>query len=235
MRAESLGFAMLLAAATVLGAGLVQEHKPAGGGEFALVTTAGLDIINTKAETATYRGHRAVHMIDLPGQIKQGVANGNTIAVLSQTDFNEGTIEVDLAGAPRAGADESARGFVGIAFHVQDGGGRFECFYLRPTNPRSDDQLRRNHATQFTAEPDYPWERLRKEEPGVYESYVDLEPGAWTHLKIEVANGKAHLFVNNAAQPALVINEMKHHGEHGPVALWIGQDTDAYFSKLTIQ
>lgn len=234
MSARSLGFAMLAVAGGLLTAGPRQTHKAAHA-DFALDTTVGLEVINTKAEATTYRGRKAVQMIDHPGQTKQDLANGNTIAVLIGTDFNEGTIEADLAGEPRAGAEEAARGFVGIAFHVQEGGRRFECFYLRPTNPRSEDQLRRNHATQFIAEPDYPWYRLRKEEPGVYESYVDLEPGAWTHVKIEVAGGKARLFVNGGTQPALLINEMKHHGEHGPVALWIGLDTDAYFSKLSIR
>lgn len=202
---------------------------------FALTGTDGLEVINTKAEAATYRGRKAVRLLDKPGQVREGVANGNTIAVVTGTDFSEGTIEVDVAGAPREGASEGARGFIGTAFHVQEGGSRFECFYLRPTNGRADDQLRRNHTTQFVAEPDFPWPRMRKEWPGVYESYVDLEAGAWTHVKIEVAGGKARLYVNGAKEPALVVNDMKHGPSHGPVALWIGQDTDGYFSKLKIE
>src|SRR5205814_1958866 len=31
-----------------------------------------------------------------------------------------------------------------------------------------------------------------------YESYADVEPGAWTHLRIEVAGTRARLYVNNA-------------------------------------
>jgi len=176
-----------------------------------------------------------VHLVDLPGQAQESVAGGNTIAVLRGTDFADGTIEVDVAGAPRSVAAETARGFIGIAFHVQENRARYECFYLRPTNGRADDQLRRNHSTQYIAEPDYPWHRLRDEQPGVYESYVDIEPGVWTHMKIEVASGKARLYVNDAAQPTLVVNDMKHNPAHGPIALWIGQDTDAYFSHLTIK
>ena len=37
----------------------------------------------------------------------------------------------------RQAQPRSARGFVGIAFRVQDDASRFECFYLRPTNGRS--------------------------------------------------------------------------------------------------
>jgi hypothetical protein len=130
-----------------------------------------LDLVNVKAEPATYKGRQAIRITELPG------INGHTMAVLSGSDFKDGTIETEVAGSPLAGAFGGARGFIGIAFRVQQRGARFECFYLRPTNGRADDQLRRNHTVQYISHPDFPWERLRKESPGVYESYVDLEPG----------------------------------------------------------
>ena len=37
-----------------------------------------------------------------------------------------------------------------------------------------------------------------KENPGVYESYTDLVPGEWTHVKIVVDGTKARLYVNRA-------------------------------------
>jgi len=58
--------------------------------------------------------------------------------------FHNGGIEVELAGRPVAGASGDARGFIGIAFRLQNG--RFEYIYLRPTNGRADDQVRRNHS-----------------------------------------------------------------------------------------
>lgn len=207
----------------------------AGQSSYALENLEGLQVINTKAEAASYRGRKAVRLIDLPGQAKESVANGNTIAVLAGTEFGDGTIEVDVEGTPRVGAAENMRGFIGIAFRVQEDRGRYECFYLRPTNGRTEDQLRRNHATQFVAEPEYPWQRLRSESPGVYESYVDLEAGEWTHMKIEVTGTKARLYVNGATQPTLIINDMKHAQSRGAIALWIGMDTDGYFSRLTIR
>jgi hypothetical protein len=227
--AASAGLASMCLAMATGGAAGQQRSS------YKLDSVAGLEIISTKAEATTYRGRKAVRLIDLPGQTKDAVAGGNAMALVTGTDFSEGTIEVDVAGAPRAGAAENARGFIGIAFHVQEERKRFECFYLRPSNGRSDDQLRRNHSTQFVAEPEYPWERLRSESPGVYESYVDLEPGAWTHMKIEVAGAKARLYVNGAQEPTLVINDRKHTETHGAIALWIGLDTDGYFSELQIR
>ncbi|HKG92736.1 MAG TPA: hypothetical protein VKA84_12620, partial [Gemmatimonadaceae bacterium] len=134
-----------------------------------------------------------------------------------------------------AGADTSVRGFIGVAFHVRPERTHFRCFYLRPTNGRSDDQLRRNHATQYVAEPDFPWHRLRREQPGVYESYADMEPGAWTRVKVVVAGGRALLYVNGASQPTLVVNDMKPGEGRGAIALWIGVGTEGYFSNLVVR
>ena len=156
------------------------------------------------------------------------------LAVLEGRTFTNGTIEVDLAGAPRTGAPADSRGFIGIAFHVEGDGDRYECFYLRPTNARADDQLRRNHTAQYVAHPDHPWHALRKSHPGVFESYVDMEAGAWTKVKIVVAGRTARLYVNGAAQPCLVVNDLKHGGAGGAIALWAHATTDAYFANLRV-
>src|SRR5262249_27218398 len=147
----------------------------------------------------------------------------------------DGTIEVEVAGAPRAGADPGARGFIGVEFRLQPQASRYECFYLRPTNGRADDQLRRNHSVQYVSGPDFPWERLRKENPGVYESYVDPERGGWTGFKIVVSGVKARLYVNGADQPCLIVNDLKLGEGHGQIALWATTTTDGYFSNLTVK
>jgi hypothetical protein len=157
------------------------------------------------------------------------------LAILTPSGFKDGVIEADIAGSPRAGTPPDSRGFIGIAFRVQPHAARYECLYLRPTNGRAEDQVRRNHTTQYVSEPDYPWFRLRKENPGLYESYVDVESGAWTRIKIVVAGVQARLYINGAEQPALIVNDLKLGESHGQVALWAHWTTDAYFSNLTIQ
>ena len=195
---------------------------------FQLNSTEQLQLHNVNAEVVTYRGRRAVRLVERSPE-------GETLAVVKGTDFGDGVIEAEIAGAPASGAAEAARGFVGIAFHVQDDVKRYEAFYLRPTNGRADDQLRRNHSTQYIAHPEYPWHRLRKEMPGVYESYVDLVPGEWTRVRIEVSGRKAKLYVNGADQPCLIVNDLRMAGSRGRIALWIGQGTEAHFSKLTVK
>jgi hypothetical protein len=159
---------------------------------------------------------------------------GGGIAVVSGPEFHNGTIEVDVAGKPGAGAPAEARGFVGVAFRVAADASKYECFYIRPTNGRADDQLRRNHSTQYISFPEFQWPRLRTETPGQYESYVDLVPGEWTHIKVEVSGVKARLYVNGSSQPALVVNDLKLGDGKGAVALWIGVGTEAYFSNIRV-
>ena len=176
----------------------------------------------------TFKGRRAIQLI-----AAADAANGESYAVIKDSSFRDGTIEVDLAGQPAAGAGEGARGFIGIAFRLQ-ANGRYEYIYLRPTNGRADDQVRRNHSTQYSAHPDFDFARSRKEAPEKYESYVDLEPGVWTNYRIEVEGTQARLYVHGGAQPALVVNDLKHEPRAGQVALWVGPGTEGYFSNLKI-
>jgi len=197
-----------------------------------LNSTSGLEVVNGKAEAVTYHGRQAVHLVSAPDH--QG-AEDAAVALIANSDFQDGTIELDVAGSPRTGAPQDARGFIGVAFRVQARASRFENIYLRPTNGRADDQLRRNHSVQYDSAPDYPWFRLRKENPGVYESYVDLESGAWTRMKIVVSGTTAKLFVNGASQPCLIVRDLKLGTSRGQIGLWAHSSTDAYFSELRIQ
>ncbi len=197
-----------------------------------LDSAAGLEAVNTKIEATTYRGRRAVHLVPPSGQEN---SDGDMLAAVTGSDFKDGSIELDVAGSPRPGAPDDARGFIGLGFRVQGKGEKGEFFYLRPTNGRSDDQLRRNHTTQYVSSPDFPWYRLRKENPGVYESYVDLKAGAWTHMKIIVSGTRAQLYVNGADQPCLLVNDLKLGEVRGRIVLWAHPTTEAYFSNLQVK
>ena len=139
--------------------------------------------LNGHTELVTYRGVRAVKLVPAP---ETEGKDEDVMALLDGADFKDGTIQLDVAGAPRPGMPADSRGFIGVSFRTGAHGAWSEVFYLRPTNGRVDDQLRRNHAVQYASDPEFPWYRLRKESPGVYESYADMEAGAWTTMKIEV-------------------------------------------------
>lgn len=176
-----------------------------------------------------YKGAAALRAVDRPDEAI------DPLIPLPVIDFADGMIEAEVAGLPADGAPEGSRGFIGIAFRVQSDPTRYEAFYIRPTNGRADDQLRRNHSTQYVGMPDYPWHRLRTEAPGVYESYADMVAGDWTRLKIVVEGAAARLYVGEASQPSLIVNDLKLGGSaRGGVALWVGQGTDGYFRNVRV-
>lgn len=155
--------------------------------------------------------------------------------IVVEENFNNGTIELEIAGEPAPGAAGGARGFVGVAFRVQPDMKTYDCFYIRPTNGRSDDQERRNHSVQYMSHPDYPWYRLRQETPSKYESYADLQPATWTKLKIVVDGEKARLFLHGNDQPTLIVNDLKTGANaKGAVALWFEGSTIAHYTNLSV-
>lgn len=184
--------------------------------------------VTVKVET--YKGKEAI-VLEQPKVID----NQKTFALLKDLDFHNGTIEITLAGAIGNKALEGARGFVGIVFRVSRDTSKFEHFYIRPTNGRANDQVRRNHSTQYVSYPGFPWEKLRKVTPEKYESYADLQPGEWTKIKIVVKDETAQLYVNGAEQPTLIVNDLKQGKDlRGGIGLWIGPGTIAQFTDLKV-
>ena len=170
-----------------------------------------------------------------PGPAAFEESRRDFLAIVEDVEFGDGTIEVELAGQPAPGAQGGARGFVGVAFRVREDDETYDCFYLRPTNGRAEDQLRRNHSAQYISHPHWTWFRLREETPGQYETYVDIGPAEWIAVKIEVMGEKARLYVNGAAQPTLIVNDLKSGADgRGRVALWMEGSTVAHFRNLRI-
>jgi hypothetical protein len=240
---------LLLAGATASAALFAQERQ------LPLATTAGLTLHQVEAAPVTFKGRAALKLTASPAAAsaqpaptKQGAATKKSgagageaarrdhLALVDGLEFTDGTIEVDLAGEPAAGAAGGARGFVGIAFRVQPDRKTYDCFYLRPTNGRSDDQERRNHTAQYISHPEHTWFALREKTPSRYESYVDISPATWIHVKIIVAGDKARLFINHQEQPTLIVNDVKSGAaSKGAIALWFEGTTIAHYANLKIQ
>lgn len=150
-------------------------------------------------------------------------------------DFTNGTIEVMLLSRLLPTADASARGFIGLAFRINKDNSKFESIYIRPTNGRADDQLRRNHSTQYFSYPDYKFDRLRKEAEGKYESYADMGLNEWIKMKIVVKNAQAKLYLNDNPQPVLIVNDLKLGAAgSGAVGLFLDGGTDAFFRDIKV-
>ncbi len=220
----------------------------------ALDTAAGLILQHATATPGTFKGKLALQLAapaggppagPISGSAKAGKTKGggltggagrlDHLALVDGVEFSNGTIEVDLTGEPGTGATGGARGFVGVAFRVQPDRKTYDCFYLRPTNGRADDQERRNHTAQYISHPVHTWSKLREETPSRYESYVDILPAEWIHVKIDVQGDKARLYVNGSQQPTLIGNDGKSGPSgKGAVALWFEGSTIARFANLRI-
>ena len=195
-----------------------------------LDSPTGFKLVNVVTESVTYKGRKALKVAEPPAN----KADREDKLLLLPGDFHNGTIELDMMGSVAKDAMAGARGFVGVAFRVAADLKKFECIYIRPTNGRADDQVRRNHSVQYISYPDFPWQRLRKEEPEKYESYVDLQPDTWTKAKIVVDGTNARLYVHGNEQPTLVIHDLKKGDGAGAIGLWIGPGTEAHFANLRV-
>jgi hypothetical protein len=206
---------------------------------YPLESVDGLRLHNVTAEPAVLqdkKGLRATVSEEALRRMERTQLYPQGLVWIEGLDFSNGVIEAEIAGDLAPGAGGEARGFVGIAFRVKEDLQTYDAFYLRPTNGRADDQERRNHSAQYISLPEWPWARLRKETPSKYEAYVDLVPGAWTKIKVEVRGEQASLYVHDNEQPTLIIKDVKSGaGGHGGVALWLEPGTVAYFRNLTVK
>jgi hypothetical protein len=151
------------------------------------------------------------------------------IVWLKGLTFSTGSIDVDIRGK-----NVVQQSFVGIAFHGVDTI-TYDAIYFRPFNFQSADTLRRKHTVQYISEPDYPWDRLRKEHPLVYENAVVPQPMPtdWFHAHIVVTENEITVYVNNSAVPSLKVKKLNGR-ENGLIGLW-SSALSGDFANLTIQ
>ena len=154
---------------------------------------------------------------------------GDGVAYLPGVKLANGTIEIDLKGK-----DVQQQSFLGVAFHGVDGT-TYDAIYFRPFNFRTEDQARRIRAVQYVAQPTDPWPKLREQQPGKYEKAVNPvpDPNGWFHARIVVASPKVSVFVDNAAQPSLVVEQLSAR-KNGLVGLWVGNGSGGDFANLKI-
>lgn len=189
--------------------------------------------VSVKMSVTSIGGRKAVN-VSRDTAIKG--ADIPTFVRLSNTgDFHNGTIEVKLLSRLLPAAEGYARGFIGLAFRISQNNSRFESIYIRPTNGRAEDQLRRNHSTQYFSYPDHKFDRLRKEAAGQYESYADMGLNEWIKMKIVVRDAQAKLYLNDHPQPTLIVNDLKLGASNsGAIGLWVDAGTDAFFRDIKV-
>jgi len=180
----------------------------------------------------TFQGKEVVKVIK-DSTVKE--ADEPTFVRIKNIDFKNGIIEVNVLSRLLPNASPSDRGFIGVAFRINENNSKFECIYLRPTNGRAEEQVRRNHSIQYCSFPDFKFSRLRTETPEMYESYADMGLNEWIKMKIVVKGKQAKLFLNDNKQPSLIVNDLKlGEGSAGAVGLFVDGGTEGYFRDIKI-
>ncbi|MBN9657849.1 MAG: hypothetical protein J0H49_06705 [Acidobacteria bacterium] len=204
------------------------QTAPAAGQvqSYALTDARDLTGRGVKLEPVEYLGRKAVRVTT--DETEDG------LAFFKGLEFQDGTIDLDLAVKPTTPPGVRMPGFLGLAFRARTDGAHYELFYLRPGNSSAEDQAMRNHSVQYSAGPDFGWYRLRRMWPWVYEAHADLALEKWIHVKLEVSGRRAKLFVNGSSEPALVVDGLKGEDLKGQVALWGYAGEESYFSNLKV-
>lgn len=198
------------------------------------------ELNNVKASVVKLKGQKVLKMERdleaLPFDNDNMVATVDepTYAKLKGIDFENGIIEVKVLSSLLESAPDFARGFIGVAFHIDDSNTNFQSIYIRPTNGRAENQFRRNHTVQYFSYPDYKFDRLRKEFPETYETYADIGLDEWITLRIEINDRKATLYINDQKHPSFIVDEMKGNTKSGSIGLWVDIGTEGYFKDLKI-
>jgi len=146
---------------------------------------------------------------------------------LKNYSFTNGKIEVDLKGKNLQG-----QSFVGVAFHLTDSK-TFDAIYFRPFNFFNPE--RNAHSVQYISMPAHPWQQLRQDFPGKYESKISNPPNPddWFHVTIEINFPKISVFVNNEKTASFVVEKLSEV-KTGSVGFWVGYMSEGEFKNLKI-
>lgn len=180
----------------------------------------GLKVYNRSVSSLNDGAKKGVRLSENPG---------DGVAYLQGIEFTNGAIEFDVKGK-----DVPQQSFLGVALHGVDGT-TYDAIYFRPFNFRTEDPARRSHAVQYISHPTYTWQKLRTEQPGKYEQAVNPtpDPNAWFHVRVVVASPKVSVFVDDAKEPSLAVNQLSDR-KKGLVGLWVGNNSGGDFANFKI-
>lgn len=139
-------------------------------------------------------------------------------AILRDAGFQDGVVDVDVAvtGAP---------GYPGLLFRMQSGD-EYERVYLRPHRAgRYPDAI--HYAPSFHGITG--WQLYFGEG---HTAGVQLPPGQWIHLRLELCGTQARLFVGDLSAPALIMDHLVREPLRGAIALMSAPDGSSYFSDF---
>ncbi|HEV7395600.1 MAG TPA: hypothetical protein VGN86_03730 [Pyrinomonadaceae bacterium] len=143
--------------------------------------------------------------------------SANGYAALKDVEFEDGIVEVDIAALTPVA-------FPGVVFRYLSPA-EHELVYIRPQHSGHDD------ATQYVPAfmGSHPWQIYNGKGATVA---VEIPREQWFHMKIEVTGLTAKVWFGTAAEPALIITDLKRGYSKGSVGITCGA-MGAYFSNFS--
>ncbi|MBP6672473.1 MAG: hypothetical protein KA247_04960 [Bacteroidetes bacterium] len=180
-----------------------------------------LTVHNRHVETVSDKNRKWISMSE---------ETGEGLVWLKDVSFSTGTIDIDLKGK-----DVFQRSFVGIAFHGLNDS-TFEAVYFRPFQFHTEDTARKKRAVQYISLPEFTWQRLRSEHPGVYEKPVipGPDPNEWFHTSLVITEKEILVYVDHHPVPVLRVGSLSGR-KTGKIGLYTADRSGGSFSKLSIE
>lgn len=188
--------------------------------------------VHTLVENRELDGERVLRVVKAE---KIDQPDENTYARLTGLIFHNGVISVKMRSRLLPDAPSHARGFIGIAFRIGGDDASFESFYVRPTNGRTEDPVRRAHGCQYFSYPTYTFSYFREHGITRYEAPVDIGLDEWIQLTAVIEDSCGKFYLNGGETPVLTVEDFKH-GPHasGAVGFFVDIGTEAFFKDLRI-
>ncbi len=226
MKLSSFKMTLLAVSITLLAAmGIAAQKKTIHPDVSKIPEGKGWKVSNRKVAAVTDGKYQAVQFEE---------ATGQGFAWVEGVEFDNGVIEFDVKGK-----DVLQKSFVGVAFRGVDDT-THDAVYFRPFNFKAEDPVRRIHAVQYVSHPTFTWKKLREERADQYEKAIfpksdwpAPDPNGWFHVRIVVAKPKISVYVNDAKEPSLAVDELSDR-KGGKVGFWVGEGSGGTFANLKI-
>ncbi|ALS02087.1 hypothetical protein ATZ33_12040 [Enterococcus silesiacus] len=191
-----------------------------------------IEAVNTTVESTILNGES---VLKVTKKEKLMEFDENTYAKLTDSIFHNGTIEVKMLSRLLPDAPDFARGFIGIAFRINEDDTHFESFYVRPTNGRIDDPVRKNRGVQYFSYPKYTFDYFRNLGITDFEGPAEIGLDEWISLKAVINDAQGKFYLNDREEPVLVVENMKHGADaKGAIGFFVDIGTEAFFKDLKI-
>lgn len=196
------------------------------------IETTPMEAVHTDVVQTTLNGESVLRVVK---KDKLMEFDENTYAKLVGSSFHNGTIEVKMLSRLLPDAPDFARGFIGLAFRISEDDTTFESFYVRPTNGRIDDPVRKNRGVQYFSYPKYTFDYFRNLGITDFEGPADIGLDEWISLKAVINGARGVFYLNDSKEPLLVVENMKHGADaKGAIGFFVDIGTEAFFKDLKI-